>query len=131
MRYSEIIDLIKNSENSDWLHVPQTETFVYKSDVNLTFRRSAEPREEFQENWIPTYQNPKSYSVSYELFYNRSPLYHVTFVEVDGQRCALPLPSGDPKLFVYAFDHKLASLIDKQNVFEDYFEKTQLPVLEK
>lgn len=74
MKYSEIIDLIKNSENSDWLHVPQTETFVYKSDVNLTFRRSAEPREEFQENWIPTYQNPKSYSVSYELFYNRSPL---------------------------------------------------------
>jgi len=60
-----------------WLHASEAETFVYKNDVNLTFRGSAESREEFQEDWIPTYQNPKSYSVSYELFYNgNTPIFN-------------------------------------------------------
>lgn len=131
MNYDSIIDLVNNSDKDDWLLVINTETFIYKNDVNLIIKPFSDTRQEFQESWIPHFPSPINTSVSYGLFYNSSPIHYATFVEVDSQRSTLPLPHNADDgngLFVKEFEHKIATLIDTHNTFNTYFERTNLPI---
>lgn len=113
MNTKKIKDIVLNSHLSDWSYNDERGIYTYKNDVNITIRRNDfDLEKEFQESWVEEYDDPKAYSVCFEIFYNGNFIEEKYFALVDGARMYIPYPKSPLDLIITEEDYKLGLLIN-------------------
>jgi hypothetical protein len=115
---------------------------VYMPDVSITMAWGLDCNPDFKEEWANSFPDPKASSHFVDLFYNNALVFREVYVNVDGARGDLPLPSivrGDDKKIValevprdkYRFFSLLDSISRGGREFERYFSQAGFTMVER
>jgi len=113
--YDKVKRLILNSSIDSWLFDDEEGVYTLKTDVKLVIKREKEHRD-FYEKWVENFADKKAYMTIYYIYYNNSLIKKELFVDVDGFRMSLPLPSSldDNDLTISEYQYKLCMIINGQ-----------------
>ena len=130
MTYQELIAMIKNSSQSDWLFNDERGLYTYKNDLHLRIERRDIDHESdgfLGEKWATGHPDPTAYRVIYEVYYGASFVYERLLVSVDGHRATLPLPKINSNI-VSQDDFHFAKIVDQLNTLSEYMQRSNLRV---
>jgi len=113
--FDKVERLILDSSVDSWSY-NEGGVYTLKTDVKLVIKKEKEYRE-FSEKWVENFADKKAYMSIYSIFYNNSLIKRESFVDVDGFRMSLPLPSLDNNgLTISEFQYKLCKIINGSHV---------------
>jgi len=114
---------------------------TYKPDVSITIAWGLESLDNFREEWANKFPNPRASSSFIDIFYNGALVFRDIYVEVDGGRARLPLPTikWDDKqkkiteLTVPLRRYRLIGLVDSLDhvsQYDSYFQQAGFKVVD-
>ena len=90
----KILEMIEDSDLSDWSYDSISGVYLYKKDVNLTIKRvNSNLKDEYREPWLDYFPDNKGFRSEYEIIYGNSLIKKELMVIVDGGRGIIPSPS--------------------------------------
>lgn len=93
MTYSEYLQIIADSNISDWEYDDERGSYLYLPDISIMMKSKREDESrEFCEKWVENYANPKAYVHIIELYYNGMRIDDFYTAAVDGYRMYIPYP---------------------------------------
>lgn len=118
------------------------EVAVYIPDVSITMAWGLDSNPDFKEDWANKFPDPTASSHFVDLFYNDALVFRDLYVNVDGARCGLPLPSlkrdKDGKVVArevphdkYTFFNLLESIGGSVIEFDQYFRRAGFTLVEE
>lgn len=135
----KVINMIKESDISDWEYDDVEGVFTYKPDVNLTIKRlDTDLRDDYYEPWLENYPDKRGYRMMYDIFYGSSFIKKEYVVGVDGFRGYIPFPKDgyttNPKLTQWSY--KIGKIIHSKVGFpgpiysyEEMLKKANISIL--
>ena len=139
MSFDKIEGMILNSKKEDWIFSDTDGIYTYKSDVNLTIRRSeVDPNRVFEgEEWVSDkFFLHKAYTSHHDIFYGNSFIKRVYMVSVDGYRAYIPYPSL-PDLKITPFEYSFGRIVNDcynwsdsfgENHFDRYLKRLKISI---
>jgi len=117
------------------------EIAVFLPDVSITMAWGLDCNPEFKEDWANKFPDPNASSHFVDLFYSNALVFREVYVNVDGARCGLPLPSlkfdADRKVVgrevprdKYRFFSLLESISGSRHEFDQYLERAGFELVE-
>lgn len=95
MTYDEFIQIIVNSEPSEWIYDDAKATYILKKDLCISIVQKEIDYEEsgrFYEDWATSFPDNKARKAEFELCYNGNEIETFYTAYVDGMRMAIPYP---------------------------------------
>jgi hypothetical protein len=119
MTYEELMDTIKNSTQSDWIHNDVRGVWTYKHDLMIHFREDRDEDQEreerqFHEKWVEKFPDKTAYRVTYAIYYGNSFVEDVIAVSVDGHRTIIPLPKSQNNLVITQWQYRFGKILDRE-----------------
>lgn len=131
MKYKDVIEILRTSEPTDWLHDDQRGIYTFKDNLNLRIEkkeREMGERNKFEgEDWATKHPDPNAYRVICEVYYGASFIEERMLVAVDGYRAILPLPEFQKKS-IPKDDYRFARIIDQDRRIDEYIQRSGLEV---
>ncbi len=115
MTYEELLDTIKNSSRTDWIHSDIRGVWTYKKDLMIRFeeeRVEEQKKRLFHEKWVEKFPDKIAFQVTYIIYYGNSFVQEVTAVSVDGHR-TIPLPKLQNNLVITAWQYQFGKILDQ------------------
>ena len=93
MTYSEYLQIIADSDISDWKYDDERGSYLYLPDISIMMQSKREDEtRDFFEKWVENYANTKAYVHVIELYYNGMRIDDFYTAAVDGYRMYIPYP---------------------------------------
>lgn len=131
MNYNDVMEILKNSSQSDWIFDDSKGSYTYRDDLNLRIQRKEIDfnLDKFAgEDWATKHPDSVAYKSIYEIYYNSSYVERKTLVLVDGLRATLPMPTINTNQ-IPADEYKFAQIVDHGGRLDEYIERAQLQVV--
>lgn len=127
MTNNQAIDILTNSEKSDWLRFSENSTMTYKKDLNLRIKKEEATIENYSLTWHK-FPNPITTGENYSIYYCNSLVYQVLLISVDETRAIIPLPITPTNLIVSKLDANLARIVDLYDDTDEYMKMTKYKI---
>ena len=112
MTHEDIMDTIKNSSPTDWIHNDKREVWTYKKDIKLRFKEKWEERP-FKEEWVQKFPDKIGFKVTYIISYGDAFIQEFIAVSVDGHRTIIPLPKSQNNLVITPWQYHIGKIVEK------------------
>jgi len=108
-------DLLLSSQPEDYDYNGKTGEFYLTKDINLRIveDRSDVSERDFDEPWVREFPDPKGTRQPIHIYYDKSMIYDLTFVNVDGGRYTLPLPKSRDVLLITPLQYHIGKIINR------------------
>lgn len=92
MTYENFINIIANSEPSDWIYDDDIGLYVFRNDINITINSDRLDNEdrEFHEDWATNFPDSHAVRARFFLKFNGTIISVFYTAAVDGYRCLIP-----------------------------------------
>ncbi len=129
MNADEVINILAQSSQDDWIVDDETGSFTYKYDLYLHIKRAVFVWYNlFIEAWAVCHTDKNGCSVEYTINYGSSFVDSKTLVAVDGHRATLPMPASATDLNVKSSDVNFAKIVDIGDSVDEYIQRSGLKV---
>ena len=117
MTYNELMTIIENSTQADWIHSDARGVWTYKHDLMIHFREDRDENEDqerriFHEEWAEQFADKTAYRVTYVISYGNSFVREVSAVSVDGHRTIIPFPKSRYELVIDQWKYRFGKILD-------------------
>ncbi|WP_216319758.1 hypothetical protein [Deinococcus aestuarii] len=106
----DLLSTLRFSEPADWLHFERDRSHTYSLDPALTLHEERE--DAFHASWLSNFPDPSGTKVMVTVRYGGSLIGEFVFVEVDGGRATLPLPSQGSLLTITYLQRRIGEIIN-------------------
>lgn len=122
MTYTDFISKITNSKPEEWIYDDELGLYVYKGNINISIvsDRSKEYSDEFYEDWVKMYPDPKGHRHRFFLKYRQSIIETFYAVAVDGDRMFIPYPKSVSDLKISIKQYNLGKIINIPYQINDF-----------
>jgi|LakWasM115_HOW13_FD_contig_121_10837_length_2407_multi_7_in_0_out_0_2 hypothetical protein len=130
MEYSELQEILRNSNRDDWNYSDDKGVYAYKGDLNLRISRKETnfDSDKFDnEKWATCHPDKAAYKKTFEVYYGSTFIEEHMLVSVDGGRAILPLPRFGT-LEVNKDVYNFARIVVDNKDLEDYMNRSSLIV---
>lgn len=128
--------LMSSNPRADWdaQITNESDSRIYKSDVNfrlvISHDESGTHNDNFIETWANKHPDPRAHSYWCDVCYGATVIERIILVAVDGHRAMLPLPktggvSSAPNT-VEELDYRVAEIFDDSNTLVEYMKRSGL-----
>jgi hypothetical protein len=135
MSVDRILQLIGDSDPSDWTYYDPKAKYYYKRDVQLTIdRHPADKANQFAEKWAHKFPDQSAHAVTFTVHYGATPIKDFWAVEVDGGRSYIPYPKSADVLTINRWEYAVGQIINIANgtySFPDYFQRAGFTVVDE
>ena len=114
MKFNDIEQILKTSNQKDWLYNADDEIYTYKPDVRLNI--DAKEREKFDEEWVRKYSNPLAWKVVANVLYSGSFVKYYLFASVDEGRTIIGMPKSATELEIDHLHYNMGKILDYRNL---------------
>lgn len=121
MTYSEYLQIIADSDISDWNYDDERGSYLYLPDISIMMQSKKEDdAKEFCEKWVENYTNPKAYMHVIELYYNGMRIDDFYTAAVDGNRMYIPYPKIKT-MSITQTQYGMGRIVNIPNLVNDVF----------
>lgn len=135
MTFQEIMQIVFNSNRSDWSESQSPETiegeksytvYAYKRDLNIHIKKVM--GSSFREEWTNRLPDKDSYENITYIYYGATLVKQIILVGVDGGRATLPMPKIGSDKIISQDQYNYAKIFDSLDNLEEYISRSGLTV---
>lgn len=121
MTYSEYLQIIADSNISDWQYDDERGSYLYLPDISIMMQGKREDEEkEFCEKWVENYTHPKAYVHVIELYFNGMRIDDFYTVAVDEHNMYIPYPKVKT-MCITQTQYGIGRIVNIPNLVNDVF----------
>lgn len=113
MTYDEYLDIIANSDKSDWKYDEERKSYLYLPNISIMMvAKNDFPEREFYEDWITNFPNEKASVHITELHYNGARIDDYYTAMVDDNSMCIPYPDSETRSKITRQQYNIARIIN-------------------
>ncbi|EOT5501631.1 hypothetical protein [Citrobacter koseri] len=125
MNYTQALQVINNINLDDWILSNDDTPFVYKNDMNLSFK-IVRSDSSFNEQWATCHPDPNATQAKGYFSYSGNVIHEVYLASIDGGRALLPYPDMATKSFITRSEYLMSQMFNSQ--LDQYLQQSGLTV---
>ncbi|QGP84388.1 hypothetical protein [Leclercia adecarboxylata] len=125
MNHTQATHIINNIDPDDWILNNDGNPFVYKNDMNLTFK-IVYSDSSFNEQWATCHPDSNATQAKGYFSYAGNIIHEVFLASIDGGRALLPYPDMTTKSFITKSEYLMSQMFNSR--LDEYLQRSGLSV---
>ncbi|MEY8417066.1 hypothetical protein AAK964_12250 [Tissierella praeacuta] len=130
MNYETFIDLIENSNPTDWMYDDDLGRYIFLNDIRISIVSDRDDNEDsqFYEDWARNFPDSNAVRARFFLCFNGSIIEAFYTVAVDGYRALIPYINRETTSITLR-QHSIARILNiPYSRYEDYIEQAGIQI---